>query len=244
MAVPAGARGTRGSNRQVEALEVRFITNAGPDSDQSRHHVVVEFLGYQTAIASGAHSAYIAAGRLRKEPIRFDCDCGRHRYWFRYIATIGRYNAGRSETGYPKIRNPKLYGVACKHVLRVMAEIEGGSAVQAFLTRAIDKGRQSEDGSGHIRQRQKESEQLAEKQSKRPSHGSSGDRDFDRSRRALIKQSRATTTKPKRTAKGSRKVQALGVTPDARDKLAATVNDLGMTVDEAIAILKRASNAQ
>jgi len=240
MAVPSAARGVRGSNRQVESLEVRFITNAGPDSDVHRHHVTVEFTGYQTAIASGAESVKRAAARVRKEGVRFDCDCGRHRYWFRYIATIGRYNAGRPETGFPKIRNPKLNGVACKHVLRVMSEIEGGSAVQSFLARAIEKGRQSEDGSGHIRQRQKEAEKLAEKQAKRPKGGATGtgDRDFDRSRRALRKQSRATTTKPKRTANGSRRMQALGGNDKARDALVAAARDLGLTPEQAVAILQ------
>lgn len=239
MAVPAAARGVRGSGRQVSSLEVRFITNAGPDSDVSRHHVVVEFTGYQTAIASGADTTVRAAARLRKETIRFDCDCGRHRYWFRYIATIGRYNAGRPENGFPKIRNPKLYGVACKHVLRVMSEIEGGSSVQAFLARAIDKGRDSEDGIGHIRQQQKEAERLAAKQAKRPRGGSdTGDRDFDRSRRALRKQSRATTTKPKRAANGSKRMQVLGATPSARDQLISAARELGLTPEQAIAILK------
>ncbi len=240
MAVPSAARGVRSSNRQVSALEVRFITNAGPDSDVSRHHVTVEFTGYQTAIASGAESVKRAAARLRKEGIRFDCDCGRHRYWYRYIATIGRYNAGRPETGYPKIRNPKLNGVACKHVLRVMSEIEGGSAVQSFLARAIEKGRQTEDGSGHIRQRQRDADRLAEKQANRPRGGPaiSGDRDFDRARRALRRQSRATTTKPKRTANGSKRMQALGASPAARDKLIATARELGLTPEQAIAILQ------
>lgn len=239
MAVPSAARGVRSSNRQVSALEVRFITNAGPDSDVSRHHVTVEFTGYQTAIASGAESVSRAAARLRKEGIRFDCDCGRHRYWFRYIATLGRYNAGRPETGFPKIRNPQLHGVACKHVLRVMSEIEGGSTVQAFLSRAIDKGRQSEDGSGHIRQQQREAERLAAKQASRPrGGGDTGDRDFDRARRALRRQSRATTTKPKRTANGSKRMQALGATPSARDQLIATARELGLTPEQAIAILQ------
>ncbi|WP_445157648.1 hypothetical protein [Halomonas sp. E14] len=239
-AVPTAGRGLRGSNRQVEALEVRFITNAGPDSDVSRHHVTVEFAGYQTAIASGAESPQRAAARLRKEGVRFDCDCGRHRYWFRYIATIGRYNAGRPETGYPKIRNPKLNGVACKHVLRVMAEIEGGSAVQSFLARAIAKGRQSEDGAGHIRQRQQEAERLAEKQGRRPTgnRSATGDRDYDRARRALRKQSRATKVKPRRTASGSKRMQALGGSTDAREALLAAARDLGLTPEQAVAILQ------
>jgi hypothetical protein len=105
--------------------------------------------------------------RLRKGPLKFECDCGRHRYWFRYIATIGGYNAGRPETGYPKIRNPKLFGVACKHVLRVMSDIESGGATLAFLTRLMDKAKASDDARAAVRQRQEEAEKIAQNQSRR-----------------------------------------------------------------------------
>ena len=55
--------------------------------------------------------------------INFDCDCGRHRYWYRYLATVGKYNFGIDENRYPSTRNPKLTGVACKHALRVMKHL-------------------------------------------------------------------------------------------------------------------------
>ncbi|MCG6387513.1 hypothetical protein [Vibrio fluvialis] len=54
------------------------------------------------------------AGRLS-----FDCDCGRHQYWYRYVATMGNYQIKPpAEFSFPKIKNPELSGVACKHVLR------------------------------------------------------------------------------------------------------------------------------
>jgi hypothetical protein len=147
--------------------KVRFITNAGPDSDVSRHHVIVEFMNYGAEASSGLTEPRKAAMRLRKGPLKFECDCGRHRYWFRYIATIGGYNAGRPETGYPKIRNPKLFGVACKHVLRVMSDIESGGATLAFLTRLMDKAKASDDARAAVRQRQEEAEKIAQNQSRR-----------------------------------------------------------------------------
>ena len=210
MAVPAAARGVRDSSKKVDRLEVRFITNASKDSEDTRHYVMVEFMGYPAAVASGAMSAGKAAALMRKQNVRFDCDCGRHRYWFRYLATIGNYNAGRAETGYPKIRNPNLAGMACKHVLRVMTEIEASGLVLSFLTRAIEKGRQSEDGAGAIRTSQKEADKQAAKQAARPKvrAASSGDRDFERAAKALRKLSRATYGGPKKQASGSRKAGA------------------------------------
>lgn len=124
---------------------MRFITNASKGSDVKRHHVLVKFLSFESVAASGKQTPAKAAHWLRKQPLAFDCDCGRHRYWFRYIASIGGFAAGRSESGFPKIRNPGLNGVACKHVLRVMSEIDQGVLpVQNLLERTIDAARNRE----------------------------------------------------------------------------------------------------
>lgn len=140
---------------------IRFVTSAGPGSKVSRHHVTVELLGFAAAVAAGAKTPRQAANALRKQPLKFDCDCERHRYWYRYISTIGGFNAGRAETGFPKIRNPNLVGVGCKHVLRTMAEIESSGAVLQFLMKAIERGRASDDGKAVLRQTQAEAEQQA-----------------------------------------------------------------------------------
>ncbi|MCG3884122.1 phage tail protein [Photobacterium leiognathi] len=57
--------------------------------------------------------------------ISIDCDCGRHQYWYRYLATMGNYCvAPPKEFSYPKIRNPELKGVACKHVLKAAVMLQ------------------------------------------------------------------------------------------------------------------------
>jgi hypothetical protein len=138
------------ASREIKvALPVRakgdtilFVTNAGPDSDVQRHHVTVAFDGFGAAVASPSPVAKLARSVLAG-PLKFDCDCGRHRYWFRYIATIGRFNAGRDEPGFPKIRNPNLRGVACKHVLRTMERISKADAgIALFVQRAIAQARE------------------------------------------------------------------------------------------------------
>lgn len=121
---------------------VHFQTNSGPNSDVQRHHVYVQFLGYNSALAGG-QATKAAAKQMAGAKIKFDCDCGRHTFWFRYIATIGNFNVGRPEDGFPKVRNPKLFGVACKHVLRVMAVITHGPTFENFAQRMIDSGRKT-----------------------------------------------------------------------------------------------------
>ena len=91
---------------------VRFITDAGPDSDVSRHHVYIVFERF-ASITGNQDTARKAALDVRKGPLLIECDCGKWRFWYRYIATIGGYNSGRDETGFPKIRNPTLTNVAC-----------------------------------------------------------------------------------------------------------------------------------
>jgi hypothetical protein len=147
--------------------KVRFITNAGPDSDVSRHHVIVEFMNYGAEASSGLTDPKKAAQRLRKGPLKFECDCGRHRFWYRYIATIGGFNAGRPETGYPKIRNPNLYGVGCKHVLRVMSDINSGAATLTYLTKLMGKAKASDEAKAALRQRQEDAEKIVQNQSRR-----------------------------------------------------------------------------
>lgn len=135
------------ANRQIRVAvptqrmgnDVHFVTNAGPDSDVVRHHVHVQFLALDAAIASPSKASemvrMVTAGK-----IRLQCDCDRWRYLYRYMATIGRYNAGRSETGFPKITNPTLGGVACKHILRVMNQLSS-PLVRSFIEKMIQAGR-------------------------------------------------------------------------------------------------------
>lgn len=162
MAVPTSAGKEPGTGG---GALVRFMTNAGPDSDVTRHHVLVNFMDFSKIASSGAHGdARKSADRLRKQPLKIECSCGRWRFWFRYIATIGGFNAGRDETGFPKIRNPGLSGVACKHILRVMHEVESSPSVLAFLERLIKKARERDDNQVNIRNSQKDAEAQAKEQ--------------------------------------------------------------------------------
>ncbi|WP_213389011.1 phage tail protein [Enterobacter hormaechei] len=76
----------------------------------------------------------LCAGR-----VSFDCDCGRHQYWYRYIATAGNFAlAPPKEYAYPKIKNPKLQGVACKHVIHSLTRLQS-SSWQLSIARAMQK---------------------------------------------------------------------------------------------------------
>lgn len=68
-------------------------------------------------------SKKLCAGR-----VSFDCDCGRHQYWYRYIATAGNFAlAPPKEYAYPKEKNPNLKGVACKHVIHALTRLQSAA---------------------------------------------------------------------------------------------------------------------
>jgi len=225
MAVPVSAH----SSPDGRGAKIRFITNAGPDSDVTRHHVLVEFMNYGPEAASGLTDPRKSAMRLRSGPLKIECDCGRWRFWFRYLATIGGYNAGRAETGYPKIRNPKLQGIACKHIVRVMSEVKSGAATLGFLTRLMDKAKSSDDAKAALRHQQAAAEKIISNQSKRTTGNeikTSEQKRLERSA-ANAKNAAKQAVKPKKEKRMSKKIT--GMTPDQREAaLRASLAPLGL----------------
>lgn len=79
-----------------------------------------------------------AAEKILSGRISFDCDCGRHQFWYRYLATVGGFALNPLEHAYPKIRNPKLTGACCKHVLKALHSIRG-PAVRRIIIKEMEK---------------------------------------------------------------------------------------------------------
>lgn len=115
-------------------------TQASAKHGASSHMVHVQFLGYKNAIASmGTKKPVQIAKEIAAGAIKYDCDCGRHRYWYRFIADTGGWAYGKSETRFPNIRNPRLTGIACKHMIRVAHELENSRAIHNMIAKFLDK---------------------------------------------------------------------------------------------------------
>jgi len=162
MAVPARMKGG----------DVYFITNSGPESKVARHNVHIVLSDYEMGLAKG--TPLQAAKEISRGNIKTDCDCEHHTFVFRYIATLMGANAGRAETGFPKIRNPDLEGIACKHVLRVVTELNSSIFIWKRIAVMIEADRaKNADKERKTRQKtvsltQKEANELAAKQEKNP----------------------------------------------------------------------------
>ena len=115
---------------------------ASEESVHQHHRVRIRFEEWDQAVEDigedNANKARVADG-LCKGRVSFDCDCGRHQYWYRYMATAGNYAvAPPKEYAFPKIRNPDLTGVACKHVLHTMTRFQSTTWHRAIIN-ALEK---------------------------------------------------------------------------------------------------------
>lgn len=148
------------ANRQIHiALPQRrengvvyFITNASRKDDQRQknspkyYHVNVEFLAFNELVFNPDKvKSTTVQNRLSKGKVRFECNCGRFKYWFRYLNTVAGTVYGRKEGGFPKIRNPNMTGIACKHILRVMHFIKSQQG-RHYLSTALETERTKQVG--------------------------------------------------------------------------------------------------
>ncbi|WP_340615841.1 phage tail protein [Xenorhabdus entomophaga] len=111
---------------------VAIISVTASDKSKDKHHrVKIRFEEWDTAMEDLSKKENNTARVVRQlctGRVSFDCDCGRHHYWYRYIATAGNFAVSPpKEYIYPKIRNPNLKGVACKHVIHAMTRMQAGT---------------------------------------------------------------------------------------------------------------------
>ena len=109
---------------------VTVSVEASDRSEDQHHRVKVRFEEWDSLIdeLGDETSAVKVTKKLCAGRVSFDCDCGRHQYWYRYIATAGNFAlAPPKEYAFPKIRNPNLKGIACKHVIHAMTRLQSAS---------------------------------------------------------------------------------------------------------------------
>lgn len=128
---------------RAQAGLMQFTTNASEDSKFTRHHVRVEFPTFGVLTSTSKADPKKLAKEMLDGPLKFDCSCPRHRFIFRYIATRGGFNIdthpGYAENNFPKITNPTLKGIACKHALRTMLSIKSDANVRMVASNMIAK---------------------------------------------------------------------------------------------------------
>lgn len=213
--------------------KLRFITNAGGSTPNvTRHHVNISLPAYAQAKAmpKRAKDVLSLGKQLANSPLKFECDCGRHTFWFRYVASIGGWCEGRVENGYPKVRNPRLIGVACKHVLRVMREMNTSVNVHRKIGSMLLQ-------ESPIRTKQVDADRMSKQQKRKPKAISQKDA------KAAIKKIKAMISEKAKSKTAARK-KSNGLTAELERQIAQLNNafDIGVidkkTRDDAVNRIK------
>lgn len=114
----------QGLNKNIVILRVK----ASEKSVHQEHRVKIRLEEWDELLADadgtdkGYQKAtkYACAGR-----VSFDCSCADHQYRYRFMATLGNYClAPPKESAFPKITNPELTGLACKHVIKSLSMLQ------------------------------------------------------------------------------------------------------------------------
>lgn len=104
------------------------------------HYLVrIRLEDWAAAVSASRLSSFQAARAAATGRISFDCACGRHQYWYRYLTHIGGFDVNPpKEQDFPKIRNPGLYGCCCKHVLKVLRLLKSNT-IHAVLAKELER---------------------------------------------------------------------------------------------------------
>ncbi len=126
---------------RLQAGKVHLVTNSGPLSRDTRHHVNLQFSEYAAALARPGTPTQAAQWLAKEGAMRFECDCSHFRFVLRFVATAGGWVAGRAEHGLPKLTNPTLDGACCKHLARVMTDVQSSIGLRQRIAQMIDADR-------------------------------------------------------------------------------------------------------
>jgi hypothetical protein len=133
---------TNGTFIGMQADTATISVKASDVSRHAHHRVKIRFEDWDDVIERFTDDKTKPDRVVRdlcKGRVSFDCDCGRHQFWYRYMATAGNYAiTPPKEYAFPKVRNPELKGVACKHVIHAMTRLQSASWQKA-ISRQLEK---------------------------------------------------------------------------------------------------------
>ena len=109
---------------QGNLLSFRVTASGESDNAPSHYQVNIRLENWKDATNMEGQKYINKAKHAVMGRVSIDCNCGRYLYWFRYLATIGDF-AVAPENVFPKIRNPKLDGCCCKHILKTLIVLQG-----------------------------------------------------------------------------------------------------------------------
>lgn len=179
---------------KIQGNVLTFMVTASGESHgaPSHYQVKVRLENWRSATQMEGQKYMNKALHAIHGNVSVDCNCGRYLYWYRYLATIGNFSIS-PENIFPKIRNPKLTGCVCKHVLRVCSTLSS-PVVQQRIAKEMQQQAQSHkatnDEEKYLRQ-----EQLKRMHEAGSKNAAEALRDFKKAAKAFQEKQKQPATK-------------------------------------------------
>lgn len=124
---------------QVYGNMLKFqVPASGESGYNGSYQVRIRLEDWDSALVSGK-AWNTAAKQAANGRVSIDCQCGRHQFWYRYLAGVGGYAVEPpQEKDFPKIRNPSLKGACCKHVVKCLITLQSPT-VQRVLAQELSR---------------------------------------------------------------------------------------------------------
>lgn len=124
---------------QIRGGMLKFqVPASGENGYNGSYQVRVRLEGWDAAMMSGKKWKR-AAQDAATSRVSIDCQCGRHQFWYRYLAGVGGYAVEPpKEKDFPKVRNPSLSGACCKHVIKTLQTLQSPT-VQNVLAGEMER---------------------------------------------------------------------------------------------------------
>lgn len=124
---------------QIRGNLLKFqVPASGENGYDGSYQVRVRLEAWDAALVSGKKWPR-AAKDAANGRVSIDCQCGRHQFWYRYLAGVGGYAVTPpQEKDFPKVRNPSLSGSVCKHVIKTLQTL-ASPTVQGVLAGELER---------------------------------------------------------------------------------------------------------
>lgn len=213
------------------------VPASGENGYHGSYQVRIRLEGWDAMLVSGKPWK-TAAKEAANGLVSIDCQCGRHQFWYRYLAGVGGYAVTPpQEKDFPKIRNPSLKGACCKHVVRVLQTLQSPtvqSVLAGEMERQADAAGYGKVGSRYLTQAEHEKLKRARPRQADQKSAAAAYRDYLKSAKGMKK---ATET-----ARKKMDAEAENRTLKAKDRVRQ--QQLRKAKEEAARLQKEASLAQ
>jgi len=171
-----------------------------------------------------------------KGNVSIDCNCGQFQYKYRYVATAANVSLRPYEKDFPKIKNPNLHGMCCKHLIKALSLVRTPTYAK-LLEKQMEKQSSSVGFLGDTKATSLSKKDMATLKKARPSA-----LNYDRLQKSLKATEKAQQAYKRKTSGNKRDIDYLKAVDAAKRKIKAKLKQAELLNKKQAAQIKKLLN--